>query len=505
MKKNRLLLVTFIGVLLSVFAAGFVIMKIALKHVEKNYVELQLESSKRQAENMSAYLEKEIADGVPQDTVLMRLQNSIMGTDVEKGYLCMFDKNDAHLVCHPNLQMVGMQVPSTFKFKEIDAENEVLTTDYIEQTTGGGGIFKTNNGADIAYLQPVEGTDWVLALHQNTELIKTAIDAERKIYLLGSILAGFIIALFATLVSRFISSRYEKKIEDQNVELRQLNVEISQQKEEIVTQKEQIEEQYHTVSEQKNQIMASIQYAKRIQHALLPLELEIEDFFTDSFVYFKPRDVVSGDFYWFMSDKDVAVIVAADSTGHGVPGAFMSMLGIAFFNEIVSQNFDEVKAGTLSSNMILEKMKEKIIISLKQEDNSNSDGMDLAMCIVDKKRQQIKFSGANNPLMYIHNNEVVEIKADRMPIGTYYTDKKFTEHIVNYTENDIFYMFSDGFIDQFGDNNKGKFMKKRFYKLIKDNSQLVLNDIQNIIDIEFNKWKGDLDQIDDVLVIAFKV
>ena len=506
MKKTRLLLITFFGVLFSVFAAGFVAMNFGLKHLEKTYIELQLEASKRQAENMAKFISSEIENGVSQDFILEQLQNSIMGTDVEKGFLCMFDKTDAHLVCHPKLNMVGMKLPNTFKFKEINTENEQLTTNYIEQTTGGGGIFKTEDGADIAYLQPIEGTNWVLALHQNKTLIQQAVSTERKMYLIGSILAGIIIAIFATLVSRFISSRYERKIENQNIQLRELNSEIFQQKEEINTQKEQIEEQYTVVNKQKTQITSSITYASRIQHAMLPIKNKINDFFTQNFILYKPRDIVSGDFYWFMNEGSHAVYVAADSTGHGVPGAFMSMLGIAFLNEIVSQKFHQIKSGELTSNLILEYMKQKVITSLKQDDTENKDGMDLALCIIDKNKNEINYSGANNQLVYISNNELIEIKADKMPIGTYYSENKtFTNHKISVKENSSFFMFSDGYVDQFGGEKHSKFMKKRFYNILLSNSNKNMQELKNILEKSFSEWKNNIDQVDDVLVVGFKI
>lgn len=505
MKKTRLLLLTFFGVLFSVFAAGFVAMNFGLKHLEKTYIELQLDASKRQAENMTKFIEYELENGATQDSIIRRLQASIMGTNVEKGFLCMFDKTDAHLVCHPNLDMVGMQIPNTFMFEEIETENETLTKDYLQQTSGGGGIFKTNDGADIAYLQPIKGTNWVMALHQNRNLIQQAIDEERKMYLIGSILAGLIIAIFATLVSRFISSRYEQKIEGQNIQLRELNAEIYQQKEEINTQKEQIEEQFVVVNKQKDQITASIKYASRIQQAMLPFKNKIETFFTESFILYKPRDIVSGDFYWFMSEDNYAVYVAADCTGHGVPGAFMSMLGIAFLNEIVAQKFEQIKDGSLTSNQILETMKEKVIASLKQDNTENKDGMDLALCIVDKNKNEISYSGANNQLVYVKNNEIIEIKADKMPIGTYYTDKKFVEHKLTDINNTTFFMFSDGFADQFGGEKKTKFMKKNMYQLFVDNSKKTLDEINKTLDEKFNEWKKDTEQVDDVLVVGFRV
>ncbi|MBN2892977.1 MAG: SpoIIE family protein phosphatase [Bacteroidales bacterium] len=507
-KKKTLLILTFFGVLISVFIAGFIAMIFALDHFENTYIELQLETSKRQAENMAHYLEYEIESGVPQDVVLERLQNSIMGTDVEKGFLCMFDKTDVHLVCHPNQQMIGMQLPNTFRFKEVEAANDVLTTDYIMDTKGGGGIFKTDKGADIAYLQPVEGTNWVLALHQNIALVQAAVAKERSMYLFGSILAGLIIAILATFASRFISRKYEVQIEKQNLQLKQKNAEINQQNEEIQSQKEEIQSQYEVVIEQKEQITSSIKYASRIQGALLPMLKSIENYFPESFVLFLPRDIVSGDFYWFAEKENLAIIVSADCTGHGVPGAFMSMLGIAFFNEIVAKKLDFADKKDISSGQILDELRQKVITSLKQEseDLNSKDGMDLAICIIDKDFKEIQFSGANNGLLHVAKDQMDEYKGDRMPIGTYFGNvKEFSTTTIKYNQGDMFYMSSDGFIDQFGEEKNSKYLKRNFYNFISSIKDKNFSEHKILLKEEFENWKGNSVQLDDVLVVGFKM
>lgn len=508
-KKNRLLALTFFGILLSVFVAGFIAMTFALKHLETTYIELQLETSKRQAENMAKFIEVELEAGVPQEVVLERLQASVMGTDAEKGFLCMFDKSDAKLVCHPNQKMVGMKLPNTFKFKEIGVANDVLTSDFIRDTKGSGGIFNNEDGsADITYMTPVKGTDWVLSLHQNIKLVQDAVEKERKMFLLGSILVGLLIAILATLSARFISRRYENQIEKQNEELKTKNVEINQQKEEILSQKDEIYSQYDIVTHQKEQITSSIRYASRIQNAALPVYKEIGNYFSDSFIFFMPRDIVSGDFYWFAQKNEIGVFVAADCTGHGVPGAFMSMLGIAFLNEIVNKKLDNLDERKFTSGEILDELREKVITSLKQEDEDSisSDGMDLALCVVNKEIKEIQFSGANNLLVQISDGELTQIKGDRMPISTYYgKNEKFKSIIINYKENDSFYMASDGFIDQFGQDDKGKYLKRNFNAFLKSINDKPFDNQAELLRTEFDNWKGNTAQLDDVIVVGFRV
>jgi len=513
--KKNILIFTFLGVLLSVFGTGFIGVSLSLNHFREIYINLQLDVNKRQAESMARFLESEIENGVELDTVLARLQSSIEGTDSEKGFLCMFDKNGAKLICHPNKQMIGMDLPAKFQFKEIETGKNTQATNFITEGNGGGGLLDKDGAIDITYMTPVKGTSWMISLHENIKMIEDEVKKERLIYSIGSIILGFLIAILATLAARFVSRKYERKIENQNKELDKnykklkiLNAEINQQKEEMEVQRDHILEQKNEIEHQKEEITASIHYARRIQLALLPPQQNVSKAFSDFFLLFKPRDIVSGDFYWFTEKNNISVIAVADSTGHGVPGAFMSMLGIAFLNEIVNKELENEHINNISADKILNELKNKVIKSLRQSDeNSESkDGMDITVCVVDKKHKKLQFSGANNPLIIVRNQELTEHKGDKMPAGIYFgKDKNFTNTIISLQPNDCLYMFSDGYQDQFGGEHNRKFMKKNLKNLLLNISTKEMKEQKEELENQLIKWQNNIKQIDDIIILGIKI
>jgi serine phosphatase RsbU (regulator of sigma subunit) len=258
------------------------------------------------------------------------------------------------------------------------------------------------------------------------------------------------------------------------------------------------------IEKQNKNISSSINYARRIQEAMLPTAELQQELLPESFVLFKPRDSVSGDFYlitevksWYSPD---VVIAAADCTGHGVPGAFMSLIGINALNSIISR-------GVAESNLILEALDREIRESLRQETSGNQDGMDIALCIYRKEKGVLEFSGAKNPLVYIQGGELFQIKGDILSIGGRPGKKErcFKQHLLSIDEPTMVYLFSDGFRDQFGEGEKGKFMSKRFNQLLLDIHQLPLAEQQQLLEKEFTNWKGATPQTDDVLVIGLRL
>lgn len=258
------------------------------------------------------------------------------------------------------------------------------------------------------------------------------------------------------------------------------------------------------IEKQNNNIKSSINYAKRIQEAMLPKGPQQEALLPDSFVLFKPRDAVSGDFYWITEIKNWynpdVVFAASDCTGHGVPGAFMSMIGINTLNGIV-------KRGIADTDQILEELDMEIRNTLQQEISGNSDGMDIALCIHRKEKNLLEFSGAKNPLVYIQNNELFHVKGDVRAIGGRKGKKEipFKKHSIFIESTTIFYIFSDGYSDQFGDNNQGKFMSKRLKELLLEIHHLPLEEQKEVLADTFEAWKGDAHQTDDVLVMGVKL
>jgi CheY-like chemotaxis protein/serine phosphatase RsbU (regulator of sigma subunit) len=305
-----------------------------------------------------------------------------------------------------------------------------------------------------------------------------------------------------------------------NAELLQLNNEIqtqnealNQQKEEIQAQAENLEQANIEMTMQKMKIEKShfevtsnINYAHRIQNALLPQPEELKQFFPKHFVFYQPRNIVSGDFYWVKKINNTIVFITADCTGHGVSGAFMSLLGITFLNEIITKLI-QLKRKAISANEILNMLREQIMKVLHQTGKSGttSDGMDAAVCIFDLETQIMQYSGANMPAIVIQNNELIELKSDKMPIGIHPRAMNvFANHAIKLEETAIIYTFSDGFGDQFGGENDKKYLRQNFKKFLFEIHKLSLDNQLELIKKEFNEWKRDKNQTDDVMVLGIQ-
>jgi CheY-like chemotaxis protein len=291
-------------------------------------------------------------------------------------------------------------------------------------------------------------------------------------------------------------------------EKKKANSLLKEQNAEIERQKKEIEQQRDLSQKQKKRITDSIQYAQRIQMAVLPPEHTFDQSFNDYFIFYRPKDIVSGDFYWTTRKDNVLILAVADCTGHGVPGAFMSMLGVAYLNEIVNKIAINKHISTLNADDILNQLREMIITSLHQtgDPEEPKDGMDIAICILDFETKKLQFAGANNPLYLVRNNELVQYDADRMPISYHQKrDVPFTTHIINWNPDDRIYLFSDGFIDQFGGNENLKYMSKRFKELLVRIGSQPMSDQARMLEKAFADWKGERAQLDDVLVIGIRL
>ncbi len=265
---------------------------------------------------------------------------------------------------------------------------------------------------------------------------------------------------------------------------------------------EKVEERTQELAQKNKDITSSIQYAKRIQLAILPPLEQIYKHFPESFVVYKPKDIVSGDFYWFGVKDGKKIIATVDCTGHGVPGAFMSMIGHNLLNQIISEN------GITEPDLILNALHQGVQAALKQGTNvvDTSDGMDVALCSIDTKTNEVKFAGAYRPLYIVNGSDFKKIDADKNPIGGSQLDpdRKFTCHTLQVKKGDTLYMSSDGYADQFGGEKGKKFMVKRFNELllaIQDkNMQVQANELEET----FTQWKGAYQQVDDILVIGIR-
>jgi serine phosphatase RsbU (regulator of sigma subunit) len=274
------------------------------------------------------------------------------------------------------------------------------------------------------------------------------------------------------------------------------------------------------INQQKEQITDSINYAQRIQSAILPSPEKMDELLPDHFILFKPKDIVSGDFYWIKEVDDHLIIVGADCTGHGVPGAFMSVLGITMFNDLIGDRCYDAPGA------ILDKLREKVKEMLVQQGNSDEqkDGMDLAIAVFNRTTRELHFSGANNPLYIIREKSVpkqkdlepfaalengeyrlFEIKGDKQPIGAHWEETPFRTTSVYLKERDSFYMFSDGYIDQFGGEERKKFKSMNFKRLLLSVQHESMEFQKLTLERTFEKWKGDYEQIDDISVLGVRI
>ncbi len=291
--------------------------------------------------------------------------------------------------------------------------------------------------------------------------------------------------------------------------LKDLNVMLEDKNQKIVSQNLQLEFQSNEIAIQRDQLLIqkqnitdSILYASYIQKALLPNENILQENFSDNFILYKPRDIIGGDFYYVKKLENTLVIAVADCTGHGVPGALLSMLGISYLNEIIhSKELSE-------TNAILNEMRNKIKLALNQSDQSREtkDGMDMALISIDLNSNILKFSGANNSIYIIRDSVLIELKADKMPIGIQPGERpNFTNLEYQLLKNDCIYLFSDGYPDQLDERTFRKFSLKNFQKLLLRISEQKMEDQRDDLERVIEGWKNKLDQTDDILVLGVRI
>ena len=271
----------------------------------------------------------------------------------------------------------------------------------------------------------------------------------------------------------------------------------------LYSQFNKTKKQKFVIESKQKEIKDSISYAKKIQDAIMTSSIYIEDVIPKSFIFFQPKDVVSGDFYWvYKSAKNEIFISVADCTGHGVPGAFMSMIGNSLLNEIIIEKKVEDPAEVLNS------LREQIIKSLKQNDeiSETKDGMDMSLCKYNPKTNNVEFAGAYNSLIHVSQDELITIKGDNQPVSIHYAkSKSFTKKEIKVKKGDMLYLSSDGFQDQFGGLKDKKYMALRFKSFLKKISTNTSQEQLSLLKNEFNSWKGDSEQIDDVCVMGIRI
>lgn len=281
------------------------------------------------------------------------------------------------------------------------------------------------------------------------------------------------------------------------------NVELQIKQKEIVAANSELEVANVMIREKNKDITDSIRYAKRLQSAILKPEDNIGSYFAESFIVFKPKDIVSGDFYWFEKFGNLSLVAAADCTGHGVPGAFMSIIGCNLLSQAVNEYAITQPAAILNSlNKGLSK-----VLQQKQDAVSVQDGMDITLCVFDPEKMVIQYAGAYNPLWLVRDGQLIEYKADKFPVGAFVggETKMFTNHEISVRKGDVLYLFSDGYADQFGGPHGKKFKYKQFQKILIDNYSQPMKIQKNMLEQAFAGWIGNLAQVDDVLLIGIRI
>ena len=304
-------------------------------------------------------------------------------------------------------------------------------------------------------------------------------------YMFSGALTAMVISFFIIWYFRNINQEYEDIILKKNKKL--------------INSNEQIKLQKINIEEKSKEVTDSINYASRIQHAILPQKQKIDNFLPDNFIIYKPKDIVAGDFYWIEKVDNNLIIAAADCTGHGVPGAMVSVVCHNALNRAVRE-FNHIEP-----DKILNKTRELVIETFDQGDEDVKDGMDIALCTINLNTKQLQFAGANNPLFIIKNNKLHITKGDRQPIGDFMKSKPFTINKIDLAKGDTIYIFTDGYADQFGGPNGKKLKQKKMKELLLSNINLSMKEQKLIIEDAFETWKGKIEQIDDVCIVGFRI
>lgn len=346
---------------------------------------------------------------------------------------------------------------------------------------------------------------------QEAQLEKSLLETQqnRVMAITGFSGVALVLVLFTISTRAFLrKQRDNRKLAEQKKEIENKNEELNQQNDEIAAQRDEIEAQRDTVFKQKEQIektheeiSSSIDYAKRLQGSILPNTSLLERKFSDHMVFFRPKQKVSGDFYWWSEVEDRVVVTAVDCTGHGVPGAFMSMLGVSLLREIVNREY------ITHPGVILNRLRKEVIRSLDQRGHQNEqkDGMDMALLSIDPETLKCEYAGANNPLYMVRNGSLQEYKPDRMPISYYPRLDKFTCTEIQLQKGDQLYLFSDGFADQFGGERRKKFKYQHFKQILIEHSRETMQRQHDILLDAIIAWQGEQEQVDDMVIIGVKI
>jgi serine phosphatase RsbU (regulator of sigma subunit) len=375
------------------------------------------------------------------------------------------------------------------------ALDHYITSDRYKDSVSGENIEKQINFLNAQFQSE----------RKDKEIIRNQLVIKRQRLLIYS----FIIGVLTIGGFLFWLIRLYRRLKIYNVNLAKANEYITFQKEEIISQRDEIEQQRDTVMNQKIllehinlHLTESIEYAVNIQETMLPSSEQFSSIFPSHFIFYKPLDLVSGDFYWLHRQNNQVFFAVADCTGHGVSGAFMSLLGISFLNEIIKIKRIE------KPNEILDHLRQEIIESMKQKQaiGTRRDGMDIALCVINLDTKVMDYSGANNPCWIVtKDKEVVELKPDKNPVSIYLRMQPFSLRTVQLQSNDSVYLFTDGFADQFGGPQNKRYYISNLMKFVLDHHKIELTQVKEELEKEFISWKGSNNQIDDVTILGIRV
>jgi serine phosphatase RsbU (regulator of sigma subunit) len=279
-------------------------------------------------------------------------------------------------------------------------------------------------------------------------------------------------------------------------ETKKLSEKLSDRSYNVMMQKWDLERRNLSITQQNREIIESLHYAKTIQSAIMPKDGELKKYFRDGFVFYRPKDIVSGDFYFLEEANGKIYFAVADCTGHGVAGAFMSMVGTALLKQIIIRN------KVADPSRVLKLLNDGILEALRQKETSSHGGMDISLCVIDKVAMKLDFAGANRPLILIRQGQMEVIRPDKLPIGGMYSDDERDYHTTSMEINigDRIYMYSDGYADQFGGTDGRKIMTRKFKELLMEVHQQEMHSQMTVLESHFDNWKGRFEQVDDVLV-----
>jgi serine phosphatase RsbU (regulator of sigma subunit) len=486
--------------------------------MEDKIAEREMEDKKFQLEKEERDLQLRLKEEEVSDLAIRQLM--LQKDRIEQEKELLMNEKDLQLLEQQRLQQDMVITQQNYEAERQDRENRALEQEKL--------FAEQQSELDAQKLRDTERENQLLEKQQRLDQLELERQAATKKAFIGISAGGLLIAVI--ILSLLISTRRKKKllaatkieIEDKNVDLEQKNEEISTQMDEIEAQRNLVFEQKEAIELYSDEVMKSIEYAKRIQASILPERAAMKENVADSFVLFRPRDVVSGDFFWYAKVEEKLVFAVADSTGHGVPGAFMSMMGTSLLKEVVQKEY------ITHPGVILRRMRKEIINNMGQKGISGEqrDGYDMAIICIDYEEKKLDYAGAYNSLYLIRSKDhpapdldeleekdpvskdgfvLYEIAADKMPIAHYDRMDKFTNKEISVFEGDQFYMFTDGYADQFGGPKGKKFMYKPFKQLLLSNAKHPMETQHKVLNETISEWMGISPQIDDICVMGVKI